>query len=66
MHGDMVALLVCAFVYQIYIKLFNDTSHAVVEQTVSMRALCIFAARSYEAFFSGSKRHLNIESFGPV
>ena len=30
-------------------------------QTVSMRALCtqIFAARAYEAFFSGSKGHLD-------
>ena len=37
-------------------------------QAVSMRALCtqIFAARAYEAFFSGSKGHFNIVSFGPV
>ena len=37
-------------------------------QTVSMRALCtrIFAVRAYEAFFSASKGHFNIGSFGPV
>ena len=37
-------------------------------QTVSTRALStqIFAARAYEAFFSGSKGHFNIVSFGPV
>ena len=37
-------------------------------QTVIMRALCtrIFAARDYEAFFSGPKGHFNIGSFGPV
>ena len=37
-------------------------------QTVSMRALCrqIFATRAYETFFSGSKGHFNIGSFGPV
>ena len=37
-------------------------------QAVSMRALCtqIFAARAFEAFFSGSKGHFNIVSFGPV
>ena len=32
-------------------------------QTVSTQ---IFAARAYEAFFSGSKGHINIVSFGPV
>ena len=26
----------------------------------------IFAASAYEAFFSGSKGHFNIGSFGPV
>ena len=37
-------------------------------QTVSMRALCaqIFASRAYDMFFSGSKGHFNIGSFGPV
>ena len=37
-------------------------------QTVIMRELRTrnFAARAYEAFFSGSKGHFNIRSFGPV
>ena len=37
-------------------------------QTVGMRALCsqIITARAYEAFFSASKGHFNIGSFGPV
>ena len=37
-------------------------------QTVIMRALCtrMFAARAYEAFFSGSKGQYDIGSFGPV
>ena len=37
-------------------------------QTLIMRALCtrMFAARAYEALFSGSKGHFNIGSFGPV
>ena len=54
----------------------GDMPYSVVElsfmkgrvQSVSMRALCarIFAARAYETFFSGSKGHFNIGSFGPV
>ena len=57
-------------------KLIEALMYAVVElsfrkgrvQAVSMRALCtqIFAARAYEAYFSGSKGHFNIVSFGPV
>ena len=39
-------------------------------QSVNMRALCtqIFTDRAYtcKAFFSGSKGHFNIGSFGPV